>query len=107
MTSQSVEFKAMEYVYDLANCAKENGFKTGEQWDVSVASAEEKIAIENKYNPTVSVKVLPAVLSEMFHLVKGKLVMAKTETEVVLDANSIRQNQLQYLVAYNSKRERR
>lgn len=107
MTSQSVEFKAMEYVYDLTNCALENGFKTDEQWDVSVASAEEKIAIENKYNPTVSVKVLPTILSEMFHLVKGKLIMTKTESDVVLDANSIRQNQLQYLIAYNPKRQRR
>jgi hypothetical protein len=49
MKDQTIEFQAKIYVYDLHNCAREFGFKTDEVWEVSMATGQEKTAIENKY----------------------------------------------------------
>jgi len=106
MIQRSVEFKAKEYVYDLNNCASEYGFKDDEGWELSLATDVEKMAIEKKYYPTVSAKDLPETLSELFRLVKAKLVAAKSAMEGKFDASNHVNNNLQYLVAYNPKRTR-
>jgi hypothetical protein len=99
--------EAKMYVYDLHNCARENGFKADDKWEVSLATDEEKTAIVNKYIPTISVKVAPALISEVFSLVKEKLNQSKTEAEMTLNANSIRVNNLHHLIAFSAKRLRR
>ena len=38
---QTVQYKAMEYFYDLSNAALENGFKTGEHWEIHMATSDE------------------------------------------------------------------
>ncbi|MGZ3755945.1 MAG: hypothetical protein ACXVAY_10780 [Mucilaginibacter sp.] len=107
MAVKTVEFRAKEYVYDLNNCASEYGFKADESWELSLATDVEKIAIEKKYYPTVSAKVLPETLLELFRLVKGKLVAAKSEMEKKFDSASQNTNtNLQYIIAYNPKRTR-
>jgi hypothetical protein len=104
---RTLEFRAKEYVYDLNNCASEYGFKEDEGWELSLATDSEKIAIEKKYYPTVSAKVLPETLLELFRLVKGKLIAARSDMEKRFDpANHVNNNNLQYLVAYNPKRPR-
>jgi hypothetical protein len=40
---------------------------------VSLATAAEKTAIEKSYYPTISTKVVPEILSEMFRIVKAAL----------------------------------
>ncbi|HEY8783132.1 MAG TPA: hypothetical protein VIM16_16015 [Mucilaginibacter sp.] len=107
MNNQSIEYQAMEYLFDLNNCAKENGFKADEHWQVSLATAAEKVEIENKYNPTLSAKVLPEVLSEMFHIIKATLHQGLNNLDKALDPNSLTKNQLQYVIAYNPNRVRR
>lgn len=109
MTTATLEYQAKVYVYDLNNCAVENGFKPGESWEISLATAEEKKAIEKKYFPTMSAKVLPEVLGELFSLVKAKMIQAKSESEKNFDSNSLfnKTNEHQYLMAFNPKRERR
>jgi len=109
MTTETIEYQAKVYVYDLNNCARENGFKADESWELNLATAEEKKAIEKKYFPTVSAKVLPEILGELFGLVKGKLIHARAEMEKKFDGNTLfnKTNEHQYLVAFNPKRERR
>jgi hypothetical protein len=107
MNNSIVEFKAKEYIYDLNNIALENGFKTDEHWEVSLASAAEKIAIEKKYYPTVASKFVPEIIADTFRLVKAQLKQSIKETAVVLDKRATPQPQLQYLVAYNPNRLRR
>jgi len=104
--ARSIEFQAKEYVYDLNNCASEYGFKDDEGWELSLATDIEKLAIEKKYYPTVSAKVLPETLLELFRLVKDKLIAAKSDMERKLDATSGTNINFQYLVAFNPKRPR-
>jgi hypothetical protein len=109
MTTESVEYQAKVYVYDLNNSARENGFKPDETWQLSLATNEEKNAIEKKYHPTISAKVLPEILGELFGLVKAKLILAKSDMEKKFDGDTLfnKTNEHQYLVAFNPKRERR
>jgi len=65
------------------------GFKADEHWQVSLATAAEKVEIENKYNPTLSAKVLPEVLSEMFHIIKATLHQGLNNLDKALDPNSL------------------
>jgi hypothetical protein len=106
MKNQLGEFQAKIYLYDLNNCAREFGFKADEVWEVSLATDEEKVAIEKKYFPTISAKALPEILSEMFGLVKDKLAQARSDIEMTLDKKKIAASKLQYLIAFNLKRER-
>ena len=107
MIHNNAEFQAKMYLYDLNNCAKENGFKADDKWEVSLATDDEKAAIEDKYVPTVAVKVAPAMLSQMFSLVKENLHQPKTEVEQGYNTSNIHANQLHYLIAYTAKRVRR
>jgi hypothetical protein len=107
MNNQNIEYQAREYLFDLNNAARENGFKADEQWKVSLATAEEKTAIEKNYYPTISTKVVPEVLSEMFRIVKATLSQALDNLENSMDAGSLEKQQLQYVVAYNPNRVRR
>jgi hypothetical protein len=107
MNNKSIEYQAREYLFDLKNFAIENGFKPEEHWEVSLATAAEKEVIENKYNPTISTKVVPEVLSGMFPIVKAKLSQALDNVENSIDAKSLAKSGLQYVIAYNPTRLRR
>ena len=105
MKNETVEYQAMTYVYDLNNGAIEYGFKTDEGWELSLATALEKAALEKKYYPTVTVKALPETLLELVRLVKNKLMAAKYDMERKFDADN-NEVSLQYLIAFNPKRAR-
>jgi len=103
----TVEQHARMYVYDLNNSAKENGFKADEGWELSLANNEEKLALEKRYYPTIVAKVLPEILLELLRQVKSKLVQAKFDVSRKFDNdNESDGKNLQYLVAYNPKRQR-
>lgn len=106
MNDQTTTFQAKIYFYDLQNCAREFGFKADESWAVSMVSKTEKNDLEKRYFPTLSAQALPEMLSEIFGLVKIQLNQPLKETEKNIDAKQIKQQSLQYLVAYNAKRPR-
>ena len=54
MTNPTVELQAKMYVFDLGNCAKEFWFKEDEDWDLCLASGEQKLELEKRYLPTIS-----------------------------------------------------
>jgi hypothetical protein len=105
MTKETMEMKAKIYVYDLNNCARENGFKSDETWEFSLATDTEKTVLEKKYYPTISAKVLPEFLSELVNLVKSKLVHATYNIERA-GTHNVKESGLQYLIAYNPNRLR-
>jgi len=106
MANQIAEFQAKVYVYDLNNCAREFGFKEDEGWELSLATPDERKALEKKYYPIVITKVLPEVLVELFGLVRNKLVQATSNIQNKLDTNNQADSNMQYLVAFNPKRYR-
>ena len=105
--NQTIEFQAKIYVYDLKNCAREFGFKADENWEVGMASREQKTAIENKYFPTLSASILPEMLSEMLRTVRFKLTQQLVGSGKPVDLATIRQKHLHYLVAFSPNRVRR
>jgi hypothetical protein len=107
MMNKTAEFQAKMYVYDLYNCARENGFKADDKWEVGLATDEEKRVIENKYIHTIAVKVAPALLWEMFGLVKEKLHQTKTDAEMDFNTDSIRVNEIKHMIAFSAKKLRR
>jgi len=106
MADKTIEYQANVYVYDLNNCAREYGFKADDLWELSLATVDEKKALEKKYLPTISAKALPEFLSELGRVVKEKLVLAKSGIEKQLNPNNLPGSELQYLIAYNPKRTR-
>ncbi|WP_259067867.1 hypothetical protein HDF24_18695 [Mucilaginibacter sp. X4EP1] len=103
--NQTANYTAKVYVYDLDNCAKEFGFKQDENWELSVLSDSDKIAIEKRYYPTVSIKALPEMLPVLFNLVRTRLAQL---TGITNKGNPAQMSaaDLQFLVAYNPKRPR-
>lgn len=106
MSSQIGEFQVKLYMYDLNNCAKEFGFKTDDVWEVGLVTDMEKSAIEKKYFPTISAKILPSMLLEIFSTVKERLLQTKSDVEKTFDMNYISAGKLNYLIAFNPNRER-
>lgn len=106
MINKAVEMQAKMYVYDLNNCAREFGFKVDEGWELNVATSAERAAIEKKYHPTITAKVLPEILSELFGAVKDRLEQVKADIRNNLNPNNANNSELQYLVAFNPKRIR-
>lgn len=104
MSNQPLEFQARIYVYDLKNCAREFGFKAEEHWVIKAVNSTEKTALERTYFPTISAKVLPEMLAEMLASVKFKLSQQLTGPEKGLDVVRIRQQEMQYLLAYSPAR---
>jgi hypothetical protein len=105
-TNKALEMQAAVYVYDLNNTAREFGFKLDEGWELNVATQEEMVDIGKRYHPTITTKVLPEILSEMFGLVKDKLIQVKSEIRNNLNTSPRPDSNLQYLVAFNPKRPR-
>jgi len=104
MNNKTTEHQAKVYVYDLNNSASEFGFKPGEGWELRQVSDIEKKDLEKRYYPTVSVKVLPEILSELFKLVKERAEQLRTGFIHSIDNNNPPDQNLQYLVAYNLNR---
>jgi hypothetical protein len=106
MTDQSNELRAREYVFDLGNVAKENWFKPDESWELSLATSDEKSALEKRYYPTVSAKALPEKLAGLLDLVKVKLIdLHMNFASVPLPAGA-GHDHFQYIVAFNPNRPR-
>ena len=106
MASQTIEFQAKMFLFDLNNSAKEHWFKTDEAWEIILATADEKSALEKKYYPTISTQVLPEMLAELFELIKKKLVLVVSDLEKKSDTKTVIKNHLQYLIAFNPQRQR-
>jgi hypothetical protein len=106
MTNQTIDLQASMFLFDLGNSAKEHWFKAEETWEVSLATDDEKLAMEKKYFPTVSIKVLPEQLAELYGLIKRRSTIVHSDVENTLNTDTIIKNHLQYLIAFNPNRQR-
>jgi hypothetical protein len=107
MAAQSKDYQAMEYVYNLENYAKENGFKPDESWELGLATDAEKSAIERGYYPTLSKKMLPGELMTLFTLIKEQMHKLKINFGNMPLPETILPNTLEYIIAFNPARRRR
>lgn len=99
-------FEAKMFLYDLSNRAKEHWFKPDEGWQVSLATAEDKVGFEKKYYPTVSIQVESEMLAELFDLVAAQLKQAPQVIDAPADSRYTKVSNFQYLIAFNPKRMR-
>ncbi len=108
MKDSNVIMQAKIYLYDLNNCALENGFTSSDGWELNRVTVEEKMELERKYQNTVSHKILPELLAEFFTLVKEQLMAAqKMLSPKQAEVTMIPNNEQRYLVAFNPNRLKR
>lgn len=106
MADRSIEFQATVYMYDLTNSANEHGFKSTEGWQLSLATSAEKLDIEKEYLPTISARVIPELLSDLFRLVRSKLIPRNRYIEQESNWNDDGNSEKMYLIAFNPQRHR-
>jgi hypothetical protein len=106
MARPIIEFQAKIYLNDLINCSRYFGFKADEVWEIILVSDAEKSAIEKKYFPTISAKGLPETLSEVYHMVKSKLIQTKYDLNKKAHSIHVSGTNPKYLVAFNPYRQR-
>ncbi|MBC8052635.1 MAG: hypothetical protein H7Y13_06185 [Sphingobacteriaceae bacterium] len=105
MINQTVELQAKMYVFDLGNCAKEFWFKDDEDWDLCLASGEQKLELEKKYYPTISKKGIPETLILLHGLVKNRLL--KVNPLFLKPGHSEEMSAApEFLIAFNRNRRR-
>ena len=103
MLNNAIEMQARVIVYDLNNTAREFGFKPDEGWQLNAVSQEDKTDLEKRYHPTITNKVMPEILAELFGMVNDALVQTRSEIKNNLTPGD---PGLNYLVAFNPKRPR-
>jgi hypothetical protein len=106
MAHQIIEFQAKIYLNDLINCSRHFGFNADEAWEIILVSEAEKSAIEKRYFPTISTKGFPETLSEVYHLVKSKLIQTKYDLNKKAHLTHISGTNPRYLIAFNPYRQR-
>jgi hypothetical protein len=106
MDSAAIKTQTMTYVYDLMNEAKEHGFKADDTWELSLVSEVDRVRIQKDYHPAVSRKVVSEILLPVFQAVKTQLHMPLSQMEEQMSNQSVLQDQLQYIIAFNPKRAR-
>ena len=104
---QAVETETRMYMYDMQNAAKEHGFKGEDGWELSMATNTERIKIQKDYYPTISAKVGPEILLQVFHTIKSRLNQSFQKEEPRPNNDRFAPvEDLNYLVAFNPKRPR-
>jgi len=103
---QTVEREARAYMYDLMNEAKEHGFKAEDKWTLCLVTKSAQEQIKKDYYPTVTNKVPPEILLQLFHMLKSELHQSLSKEEALIDTKSILDGQLNYIIAFNPKRQR-
>jgi hypothetical protein len=104
MINKTTEHQAKVYVYDLNNCASEFGFKNDEGWQLTAVTDSRKKELEKQYYPTVSVKVLPETLAELFTMVKERALQLRSGFVNAIENANTPDQTLQYIVAYSLNR---
>lgn len=107
MENQTIEFQAKMYAYALNSATKEHGFKKDEKWTLTLANAEEKAEIEQKYYPTVSTQIEAASLLKLSEFVKIVLNSTPAFAAEPLNDLGAQHNNSEYIIAYNSIRVHR
>lgn len=106
MKSEVIEKQTKMYLYDLSNTAREHGFKADDKWELSLVTDAERSKIQKDYHPAIATKIYPEMLLQVFTTVKEKLNQELNSDEESLDLKSVLNRELNFIVAYNPKRQR-
>jgi hypothetical protein len=106
MEEQLIRNHSKIYLYDLMNAANEHGFKGEDKWQVKLVTDAEKVWIQKSYYPTLSAKIRPEIMLQVFQTTKHELNQALSREEQSLNSQQILKDELTYLVAYNPNRPR-
>jgi hypothetical protein len=105
MDNQQVLSEAQLFVYELANLAKENWFKPGEAWVITLATETERTALEKNYRPTLSISGETELLRHVFEILKHSIKPADPSAQPARDRRG-HAIPLTCLLAYNPGRLR-
>lgn len=104
MINSSIELQAKMYVFDLNNCAKEFWFKNDENWELCLASGEQKAELEGRYYPTLSKRGNPETLFKLHSLVLSSI--QKENSALNMVTSDDRTEAPEFLIAFNRNRLR-
>ena len=107
MENPTIEKQARMYLFDLMNTALENGFKADDSWELILGTEDQKTRIQRDYYPAVATKIFPEMVLPVFYTIKSRLNLTLNKEEKSLDEKAIIKDKLNYLIAFNSKRQRR
>jgi len=102
-----IENQTRMYLFDLTNAALENGFKEDDNWELVLGTEAQKTKIQKDYYPAVSAKVFADIALPLYHSIKSRLHQPLNTIDQSLDVKTVLKDNLNYVIAYNPKRERR
>ncbi|MDB4922007.1 hypothetical protein [Mucilaginibacter sp.] len=107
MENPTIEKQTRMYLFDLMNTALENGFKADDSWELILGTEAQKARIQKDYYPAVATKVFPEIVLPVFYTIKSRLNLALNKEEQSRDVKAILKDKLNYVIAFNPKRQRR
>jgi hypothetical protein len=102
-----IENQTRMYLFDLMSTARENGFKGDDNWELMLGTEAQMTRILKDYYPAIATKIFPEILLQVFYTIKSRLHQALNKEEQSLDARTIMNSKLNYVIAFNPKRHRR
>jgi hypothetical protein len=106
MKEQTVEQETKLYAYDLTNEAAEHGFKSTDNWNLTMVTDKGRVEIQKEYFPTVAAQLYPEILLGVYQNIKRRLHQNLSKEEESLTVETILKDDLRHIIAYNPKRQR-
>lgn len=88
------------FLFDLKNEACEHGLKTGEYWNLRIATENEIINLKKEHHPVVSIRLQTHDLLRVYLQVKGKLQQSINDTDRTLTEADLARDEKKHLVAF-------
>ncbi|MEO6632203.1 MAG: hypothetical protein ABIN13_10790 [Mucilaginibacter sp.] len=106
MENPNIEKETRMYLFDLTNTALENGFKADDNWELVLGTEAQKIKIQKDYYPAIAAKIFAEIALPVYYTIKSRLHQPLNAIEQSLDVKTVLKDNLNYVIAYNPKRQR-
>ncbi|MEP6612501.1 MAG: hypothetical protein ABJA76_11470 [Mucilaginibacter sp.] len=106
MENPNIEKETRMYLFDLTNTALENGFKADDNWELVLGTEAQKTKIQKDYYPAVAAKIFAEIALPVYYTIKSRLHQPLNAIEQSLDVKTVLKDNLNYVIAYNPKRQR-
>jgi hypothetical protein len=91
------------FLFDLKNEATELGFKSGESWNVQMATDDEMLSLKRAHHPVISLRLKPQALLNAYQQVKGQMSQSLNKVDTELSAVDLERDGKNHLAAYPSR----
>lgn len=98
-----VDNKVSIFLFDLKNEATEHGFKSGDSWNLQMATDEEVTDLKRNHHLVVSMRFKPNILLQAYHQVKSGVQQPISKNEADLSVNDLIRAGKQHVAAYPSR----